>query len=247
MGLTQILLEDKIATVEKLSATQLQLPVHFTGQTAIRVAGKQILEDSPLVMDTTVVGLGGRDNVAAITANTFYYLYAAVLNGVYGLIISLNGPATGPAGVDSYSLIGDAFTNRLISIFPNDGTLIEVDSSGAIALTVPGVVIPLNTPGRDPFSLNDTAAYTITLPLSGIYSIGMLSTISGGPCWNYRTIRKNGGGWWGFPFRQNLAGPDSDYIQKEDSFNAGDYLDVYESQDGNVGSASVVLRVKKIG
>jgi hypothetical protein len=95
IALSQILQDDRVDTVEKLSVTQLKIPLHYTGRTVIKVGGRAIVTDQDITVDiSTDLDTG------SMAANTLYYLYACVLNGTPVFRISTSAPSTGPTGVD---------------------------------------------------------------------------------------------------------------------------------------------------
>jgi hypothetical protein len=92
---------ENIPSVQKASSTSLTWSNTNNGTaTVVRVGGQSYSPSSTITLNTGTVGFNGID-AGSLASNSLYYLYATTQNGVLGLIISLAGPSTGPAGFTS--------------------------------------------------------------------------------------------------------------------------------------------------
>lgn len=103
---------ENIPSVQKASSTSLTWANTNNGTaTVVRVSGQAYSPSSTITLNTGTVGFNGID-VGSLAANTLYYIYAVVSSNVMGMIISLAGPSTGPAGFTSnFRLLGKLRTD----------------------------------------------------------------------------------------------------------------------------------------
>jgi len=108
----QIFFQDNMPEMVRVSATTATLAATHMGQpTQLTVGGQQYAPATTLTLDTATNGFGGLDTGTLSATHSQYYVYAVVQSGVLGLIASLSGPSTGPAGFTSaYKLVGAFFS-----------------------------------------------------------------------------------------------------------------------------------------
>jgi hypothetical protein len=106
-----ILRPEKIGNVIKLGIEDIELQVHFSGESYINVGGQQYRQTSSLQMDATVSGFGGLDT-GALGALEYWYLYVVVQNGIVGLVASKTSEESGgPSVFTGFRLVGRFVTN----------------------------------------------------------------------------------------------------------------------------------------
>lgn len=98
--------QDNIPLLQRDTGTQISMPATYNGQLArARVAGQGYRWSSALACNLATTGLGGLDT-GALAANTLYHVYLCVSSNIVGLVVSANGPSTGPTGFSQNRYVG---------------------------------------------------------------------------------------------------------------------------------------------
>jgi len=101
----QVLGPDKIADLNLISATDLELPT-----STVTVGGLQFKNTSALALDLTTNGVGGLDT-GSLVANTQYFVYVVNNSNAAGIIASTEDTDNGPSGFNSWKQVGAFETN----------------------------------------------------------------------------------------------------------------------------------------
>lgn len=98
--------QDNIPLLQRDTGTQISMPATYNGQLArARVAGQGYRWSSALACNLATTGLGGLDT-GSLAANTLYHVYLCVSSNIVGLVVSANGPSTGPTGFSQNRYVG---------------------------------------------------------------------------------------------------------------------------------------------
>ena len=106
----QVLGPDKIADLNLISATDLELPT-----STVTVGGLQFKNTSALALDLTTNGVGGLDT-GSLVANTQYFVYVVNNSNAAGIIASILDTDDGPNGFSSWKQVGSFETNDTAEI-----------------------------------------------------------------------------------------------------------------------------------
>lgn len=161
-----MIIEQKIGTLTKISNTQVQL----TGLSVVKLGGQYKSLTNPTLL-TSVSGIGGIDT-GAITASSFYYVYAVSTGSVEGLVASLS--ATSPTGFARYKKVGAFYTDPSSQIFKsyilgesNQQTLcLHVNNAGGIVSQFPTWASSISKPGTGVNDINIASNILTIAPIA---------------------------------------------------------------------------------